>query len=141
MLFGFVRVGAVVKMRVRDFEDAGGDAFLVLHEKGGKERRIPCHHLARKYLREYLSAAGIDSRSKLPLFQSAPGRSALLCKVSGAEPAPLPSSAPSSPASPAATGSDKKGSGCSFVGEGSGTTSAALLGLAALFLARRRDRR
>lgn len=79
MLFGFVRVGAVVKMRVRDFEDsAGGDAFLVLHEKGGKERRIPCHHLVRNYLRDYLAAADLDPRSKLPLFQSAPGRSGVL---------------------------------------------------------------
>ena len=44
MLFGFVRVGAVVKMRVCDFED-GASPCLVLHEKGGRERRIPAHHL------------------------------------------------------------------------------------------------
>lgn len=41
MLFGFVRVGAVVQMRVHDFEDEGENAWLVIHEKGGKERRIP----------------------------------------------------------------------------------------------------
>jgi site-specific recombinase XerD len=77
MLFGFVRVGAVVKMRVRDFEDEGKDAWLVLREKGGKERRIPCHHLTREYLREYLAAAALapDGNGKGPLFQSAPRHS------------------------------------------------------------------
>jgi integrase/recombinase XerD len=50
----------------------------VLHEKGGKERRIACHHKAREYLRAYLQAAGLDARSHDPLFQSAPKRSAAL---------------------------------------------------------------
>jgi integrase len=60
-------------MRVRDFEDSGGDAVLVVHEKGGKVRRIPCHHRAREYLRDYIADAGfIDPRDKAPLFQSAP---------------------------------------------------------------------
>jgi len=73
MLFGFVRVGAAVKMNVRDFEDEGEHASLVLHEKGGKERRIPCHHVARGYLREYLVAGGLEEpKSRVPLFQSAP---------------------------------------------------------------------
>jgi hypothetical protein len=40
MLFGLVRVGAVVRMRVRDFDDRAGEASLVLREKGGKERRL-----------------------------------------------------------------------------------------------------
>jgi integrase/recombinase XerD len=75
MLFGFVRVGAVVKMTVRDFEDEGENAWLVVHEKGGKERRIPCHHQTREYLRAYVAAAALEPRSKVPLFQSAPRRS------------------------------------------------------------------
>ncbi len=78
MLFGFVRVGAVVKMRVRDFEDDGAAAWLMLHEKGGKERRIPCHHRTRDYLHEYIGRAGFEPRAKMPLFQSAPRRSAEL---------------------------------------------------------------
>jgi integrase len=61
MLFGFVRVSAVCKMRCKDFEDSGGDAWLVLHEKGGKERRIPCHHQARDYLRAYVAAAALET--------------------------------------------------------------------------------
>ncbi len=74
MLFGFVRVGALCKMTVRDFEDESATATLVLHEKGGKERRIPCHHVTRDYLRAYVAAAGFEPRAKVPLFQSAPGR-------------------------------------------------------------------
>ena len=77
MLFGFVRVGAVVKMLVRDFED-GDNAWLVLHEKGGRERRIPCHHKTRDYLRVYLQAAGLAPTSRVALFQSAPRRSRAL---------------------------------------------------------------
>lgn len=72
MIFSFARVGAAISMRVRDFQDEGGEAFLVLHEKGGKERRLPCHHRIRAYLRAYLDAAGLDPKSKEPLFQSAP---------------------------------------------------------------------
>jgi len=72
MLFSFARVGAVVKMRVRDFEDEASDAWLVLSEKGGKSRRLPAHHLVREALRAYVAAAELDARSKAPLFQSAP---------------------------------------------------------------------
>ena len=78
MLFGFVRVGALCKMTVRDFEDEGAAAYLLLHEKGGKERRIACHHRARDYLRTYIAAAGFEPRSRAPLFQSAPKRTATL---------------------------------------------------------------
>jgi len=78
MLFGFVRVGALCKMQVRDFEDESAAASLVLHEKGGKERRIPCHHQTREYLRAYVQAAGFEPRARVPLFQSAPGRAGTL---------------------------------------------------------------
>ncbi len=78
MLYGFVRVGAAVRMSVRDFDDSGEQAALVLHEKGGKERRIPCHHKAREFLRAHVAAAGFEPRAKGPLFQTAPGRSAKL---------------------------------------------------------------
>ena len=51
MLFNFVRVGAVCRMRVKDFQEQNGEASIILHEKGGKERRLPAHPLAREYLR------------------------------------------------------------------------------------------
>jgi site-specific recombinase XerD len=78
MLYGFVRVGAAVGMRVRDFEDEGEHASLVLVEKGGQERRLACHHKTREYLRAYILTAGFEPRAKMPLFQTAPGRAAVL---------------------------------------------------------------
>jgi integrase/recombinase XerD len=80
MLYGFVRVGAVVRMRVRDFLEHEGVAFLVLREKGGKERRLPAHHLVREYVHEYLHASGLEELAdrRAPLFQSAPRRSKTL---------------------------------------------------------------
>jgi integrase/recombinase XerD len=78
MLFGLVRVGAVVKMRVRDFDDESSHATLLLHEKGGKERRIPAHDFVRDALRSYVAAAGLAPRSKAPLYQSTPRRSGAL---------------------------------------------------------------
>lgn len=78
MLFGFVRVGAVVTMRVRDFDDERGEAWLALREKGGKARRIPAHHLVRSYVRAYLDATDLAPRSPKPLFQSVPRTSSAL---------------------------------------------------------------
>jgi integrase/recombinase XerD len=78
MLFGFVRVGALVKLRVRDFEDEGETAWLRIQEKGGKERRIPCHHQTRAYLRQYIERAQLDPKAREPLFQSAPRTSSKL---------------------------------------------------------------
>jgi site-specific recombinase XerD len=77
MLYGFVRVGALVRMRVRDFQTHDATSWLVLREKGGKERRLPAHHLVREYVLAYLDGSGLNRRehAKAPLFQSAPGRS------------------------------------------------------------------
>lgn len=47
---------------MRDFEDEGQQSWLVLREKGGKERRIPCHHLTCAHLREYPQAAALQRR-------------------------------------------------------------------------------
>jgi site-specific recombinase XerD len=75
MLYDFVRVGALVRMRARDFQEQGSTAWLVLREKGGKERRLPAHHLVREYVRAYVDGTGLNRRehAKAPLFQSAPG--------------------------------------------------------------------
>jgi integrase len=54
-----VRVTAVCRLRVGDFEDAR-QAWLKLDEKGGKERRIACHHVTR----EYLQACMVKRRCK-----------------------------------------------------------------------------
>ncbi len=79
MLFAFARVGAVVKMRVKDYEGAGTpQAAFLLHEKGGKFHRVPAHHQAAEAMEAYLEALGPSPAPKAPLFQSAPRRSGTL---------------------------------------------------------------
>jgi integrase/recombinase XerD len=41
-----------------------------LHEKGGKEHEVPCHHMLEKYLDEYLAAAEIAGDTEGPLFRT-----------------------------------------------------------------------
>jgi len=77
MLFGGVRISAVVRMKVGDFED-GARPSLKLREKGGKERRIACHHVTREYLDAYLTAAGIAGAWDASLFPGAPGHAGRL---------------------------------------------------------------
>jgi integrase/recombinase XerC len=64
MLYGFVRIGAVVGMRLSDFEDEGEHASLVLCQKVGKEQRIACQHKAREYLRAYVRGGAIRAARK-----------------------------------------------------------------------------
>lgn len=80
MLYDLVRVGEVVRMRVRDFQDHGDAAWLVLSEKGGKQRRLLAHHVVRDGVREYLAAAHLQRReaANQPLFQSVPRRTRAL---------------------------------------------------------------
>ncbi|MGH9622729.1 MAG: hypothetical protein ACRD6B_25420 [Bryobacteraceae bacterium] len=49
-----------------------------LHEKGGKEHEVPCHHRLERFLDEYLAAAGIAADESGPLFRNSPGRSGKL---------------------------------------------------------------
>ena len=70
MLYSFARVGAVIGMKVRDYERHGHRATLRLHEKGGKEIEVPAHHNVQEYVEEYLEAAGINEDKKGWLFRS-----------------------------------------------------------------------
>jgi integrase len=45
-----------------------------LHEKGGKEHTMPCHHELEAYLDAYLTAAGIAEEKNTPLFRTAIGK-------------------------------------------------------------------
>jgi integrase/recombinase XerD len=42
-----------------------------LHEKGGKEHEVPCHHALEAFLDEYIAAAGIKDDLDGPLFHTA----------------------------------------------------------------------
>ena len=57
MVYTFARVGAVIKMQVDDVYVQGRRTWVRLHEKGGKEHEMPCHHNLDDYLQAYLEAA------------------------------------------------------------------------------------
>jgi len=76
MLFSYARIGAVVRMKVRDYRGAGTPrAALLLHEKNGKEHVVPAHHVAAEYLDAYLALAELVGQPDAPLWQNAPGHS------------------------------------------------------------------
>jgi site-specific recombinase XerD len=74
MVYTFARIGAVLKMNVRDYFTQGRRGWVRLHEKGGKEHEAPCHHKLETYMDEYIAAAGIGHDQDGPLF-STTGRS------------------------------------------------------------------
>jgi integrase len=59
MVYTFARVNAVLQMKVKDYFVQGRRGWVRLHEKGGKEHEVPCHHNLEQYLDEYIAAAGM----------------------------------------------------------------------------------
>jgi site-specific recombinase XerD len=78
MVYTFARVNAVLQMKVRDYFVQGRRGWVRLHEKGGKEHEVPCHHNLEEYLDEYIAAAGIAENPDAPLFQTAAGKTGKL---------------------------------------------------------------
>jgi site-specific recombinase XerD len=78
MTYSFARIGAVTKMTVSDYFVQGKRNWVRLHEKGGKEHDVPCHHNLDHFLDEYITAAGIAGDAGGWLFRSARGKSGLL---------------------------------------------------------------
>jgi len=76
MVYTFARVGAVIKMQVEDVYVQGRRTWVRLHEKGGKEHEMPCHHNLEDYLHAYLEAA--KPGAKAYLFCTVAGRSTTL---------------------------------------------------------------
>jgi site-specific recombinase XerD len=70
MVYTFARVNAVIGMKVKDYFTQGRRGWVRLHEKGGKEHEVPCHHTLEKLLDEYLAAAGIAADYESPLFRT-----------------------------------------------------------------------
>jgi len=70
MLYSFGRIGAVLKMAVRDYAGRGtsGPTF-VLHEKGGRFHRVAAHHKACEYLDAYIALAGFGQQPSAALWQ------------------------------------------------------------------------
>lgn len=68
MLFSFGRVSAVTGMKVKDVFVQERRYWLRLHEKGGKEHEMPCHHKLEGYLVEWLDKSGLRDEPEAPLF-------------------------------------------------------------------------
>lgn len=73
------RVGAVAQRRLLDYRNLGDQRTLRFREKGGKDREIPVRHDLEAWLREYITAAGIENNARTaPLFRAAAGKSKTL---------------------------------------------------------------
>jgi integrase/recombinase XerD len=70
MVYTFARVNAVISMKVKDYFTQGRRGWVRLHEKGGKEHEVPCHHMLEKYFDEYVAAAEIAADTEGPLFRT-----------------------------------------------------------------------
>src|SRR5271167_3113352 len=70
MVYSFARIGAALGMRVEDVFYQNRRLWVRLHEKGGKQHAMPCHHNLETYLHEYIDGAGLAADPKALLFQS-----------------------------------------------------------------------
>jgi site-specific recombinase XerD len=73
LTYSFARIGAALKMRVEDLRPKGVGWQIRLHEKGGKQHAMPCHHALAEALHTYIAAAGIAEERKGCLFRTARG--------------------------------------------------------------------
>src|SRR5580693_7812380 len=73
LTYGFARIGAALKMRVEDLQAKGSGWLIRLHEKGGKQHMMPCHHALAEVLHTYIAAAGIIADKKAYLFRTSRG--------------------------------------------------------------------
>ena len=70
MIYSFARIGAAIGMRVEDVYTQNRRLWVRLHEKGGKQHAMPCHHNLESYLHEYIDGAGLAGDPKALLFQT-----------------------------------------------------------------------
>ena len=70
MVYTFARVNAVIGMKVKDYFTQGRRGWVRLHEKGGNEHEVPCHHSLEQILDDYITAAGIAGEPDAPLFRT-----------------------------------------------------------------------
>jgi integrase len=58
LTYSFARITAALKMKVEDLRPRGAGCTVRLHEKGGKQHSMPCHHALAEALRAYIDAPG-----------------------------------------------------------------------------------
>ena len=76
LTYSFARITAALRMKVEDLRPQGAGWRIQLHEKGGKEHAMPCHHALAEALRAYIDAAGIAEDWKGWLFRTSPRHNA-----------------------------------------------------------------
>ncbi len=62
LTYSFARIGAALKMKVEDLRPRGAGWTVRLHEKGGKEHAMPCHHALAEALRAFIVSRNRDHR-------------------------------------------------------------------------------
>ena len=70
MVYSFARIGAALGMKVEDVFTQNRRLWVRLHEKGGKDHAMPCHHNLEQTLTAYLDGAGFAADLKGPLFRT-----------------------------------------------------------------------
>jgi site-specific recombinase XerC len=60
MVYSFARVGAALGMKVEDVFTQSRRLWPRLHEKGGKEHKMPCQHNLEEYLTAYIDGCGLS---------------------------------------------------------------------------------
>ena len=76
LTYSFARITAALRMKVEDLRPKGAGWQILLHEKGGKQHMMPCHHALAEALRAYIDAAGIAEDRKGWLFRTSPRHNA-----------------------------------------------------------------
>lgn len=70
MVYSFGRIGAALAMRVEDVFTQQRRLWVRLHEKGGKEHVMPCHHNLEEYLHAYIDGCDLAEDPQGPLFRT-----------------------------------------------------------------------
>jgi site-specific recombinase XerC len=86
MAYSFSRVGAALSMKIEDVYTQSRRLWLRLHEKGGKEHKMPCHHNLEEYLTAYIDGCGLRDDPKGPLFRTVPNRGGQLTRTAMMQP-------------------------------------------------------
>lgn len=72
LIYTAARAGALAKLRLGHFYDAGDQYQLHFQDKRGKSREIPVRHDLEGLLKEYIAMAGLDDEpDDSPLFRTA----------------------------------------------------------------------
>jgi hypothetical protein len=61
LTYSFARITAALKMKVEDLRPRGAGWTVRLHEKGGKQHAMPCHHALAEASPESANATAVSS--------------------------------------------------------------------------------